>query len=145
MNDPLGNNNPSGKNISGINTPGKNISGNNTPGKSNFNRNKANQNKANQNKANTIKVILENLATLEKEEYPNWRNIVRLQSELVKILSETLNEQKKEFLSIQTKLTTMEKRLETETIPISDMETLANILKPFLAKTYQNNKKNLNK
>ena len=88
----------------------------------------------------TIKVLLENIATLEKVDYPNWRAIVKLQSQLIRLMSASLKDQKDAFKKINEQLTNMEKRLKSNTIPISDMQTLANILKPFLAKTYQNNK-----
>jgi len=88
----------------------------------------------------TIDVLLENIAKLEKVDYPNWRAIVKLQSELIRLMSVVLKDQRSEYKKINDKITVMETRLKTETIPVNDMQKLADILKPFLAKTYQNNK-----
>lgn len=88
----------------------------------------------------TIDVLLENIAKLENIDYPNWRAIVKLQSELIRLMSVALKDQNNEYKKINDKITAMETRLKTETIPVNDMQKLADILKPFLAKTYQNNK-----
>jgi len=107
-------------------------------GNKTYNQTSSNSNQGNQgNQANkTVATILQTLTTLESEEYPNWRNIVKLQSELINILIENLGKQRQEFQDIRKKVNNMEKRLKTE--------TLANILKPFLTKTYKNNKNKLN-
>ncbi len=91
----------------------------------------------------TIKVLMENIAKLENVDYPNWRAIVKLQSQLIRLMNVSLQNQQTAFKKISEQVTKMEERLKTETIPVSDMQTLANILKPFLAKTYQNNKATL--
>jgi TolA-binding protein len=91
----------------------------------------------------TIETVLKNIATLQKTDYPNWRAIVKLQTQLIQLMSGALKEQQAAFKKINDQVTAMESRLKTNTIPINDMKTLAGILQPFLAKTYQANKATL--
>ena len=91
----------------------------------------------------TIETVLKNIAALQKTAYPNWQLIVKLQTQLIQLMSGALKEQQVAFKTINDQITKMESRLKTNTIPINDMKTLAGILQPFLAKTYQTNKATL--
>jgi hypothetical protein len=91
-----------------------------------------------------IEVIIKNLEILEGEPSPNWEGIIALQRKLIQLLSKTLTDQKGSLKAVQNKVNKMNQRLQSNTIPYSDMEKVANILKPFLAKTLQENKTQLN-
>lgn len=106
--------------------------------------NKNNNNQGNKivqnNKNKDIAVLMKNLAVLESEEAPDWENIVKLQKEIIRRLGNSLQDQKNEIKNIQNRVSKITNRLNGQSIPYQDMEKLANILKPFLAKTYNANK-----
>ena len=113
----------------------------NSPNTSNNSNTNNSGNNSGNKKAKNIEIIIQNLDKLENSD--DWNNIIKLQRQLIKLLSESLTEQKQELKEISNKVNGMNQRLKTNTIPYNDMEKLANILKPFLAKTYQVNKKDL--
>ena len=78
------------------------------------------------------------MTILEKEEdsnSPNYQYVVKLQRQLIRLFANILTEQRDEYLKINQRLNQMNKRLKNDVVPYANMEKVANILKPFLAKS----------